>query len=565
MATARSIGVQRALAARQAWQAKAKTSNQDRAKLEMQAAVALATRGIRARFDSAQTTDENRRHWAAADGLSADLAASPGVRRILRNRARYEHDNNTYAKGIVKSLAEDCVGTGARLQLTKLPKELAREVEAKFSEWCRAVDLPEKMRTMRKARAKDGEAFAVLVSNQMLPTPVKLDLRLIEAEQVATVSGALPTPNSVDGIKFDAWGNPQEYEVLREHPGGRAYFSNQPLIVPAREMIHFFVAERPGQRRGISELTASLPLFAQLRRWTLSVLAAAETAADFAAILKTQDGASPDEAAPANAWERVEFERRSMTTLPAGWDISQLKAEQPTSTYAEVKHEIINEIARENSVPYNIAAGNSSSYNYTSGRLDFQAYERSLWIDRGRMEAQILARVFSEWKREAILIEGYLSQALRLASTDWTHVWYWPGFAFIDPESEAKADEIRLKNGTLTLADYWAREGSDWEEKLETIAKIEQRKRELAKQYGEATGGEVQLQALQGNQIDAILSVLGQIATKSITPAAAKEVLGIAFPSVDPARISRMADAIIPGSVQPDPATEAAPVQGAAA
>ena len=561
MATVRSLGVQRSLAARQAWQAKARTNNQDRAKVELQAAVAMATRGIRARYDSAQTTDENRRHWAAADGLSADLAASPGVRRILRNRARYECDNNTYAKGIVKSLAEDCVGTGARLQLTKLPKELAREVEAKFGEWCRAVDLPEKMRTMRKARAKDGESFAVLVSNQVLPTPVKLDLRLIEAEQVATVSGALPTPNSVDGIKFDAWGNPQEYEVLREHPGGRAYFSNQPLTVPAREMIHCFVAERPGQRRGISELTASLPLFAQLRRWTLSVLAAAETAADFAAILKTQDGATPEEAAPAKEWERVEFEKRALMTLPAGWDIAQLKAEQPTSTYAEVKREIINEIARENSVPYNIAAGNSSGYNYSSGRLDHQVYERSIWIDRGRMVSQVLERVFAEWKREAVLIEGYLSQALRMLSTDWTHAWHWDGFAHIDPESEAKAQEIRLKNQTTTLADEWAREGEDWEEKLETIAKIEQRKRELSEQYGGNGGGEVQLQALNGIQIDSMVGVLSQVATKTITPEAAKIVLSIAFPSVDPARIATMVDAIIPGSVQP----ETAPVQQAAA
>ena len=36
------------------------------------------------------TNDENRRHWANADGLSANAANSPDVRRLLRNRARYE-------------------------------------------------------------------------------------------------------------------------------------------------------------------------------------------------------------------------------------------------------------------------------------------------------------------------------------------------------------------------------------------------------------------------------------------------------------------------------------------
>ena len=43
---------------------------------------------LRARYDAAQSTADNRRHWANADGLSADAAASPAIRRTLRNRAR---------------------------------------------------------------------------------------------------------------------------------------------------------------------------------------------------------------------------------------------------------------------------------------------------------------------------------------------------------------------------------------------------------------------------------------------------------------------------------------------
>jgi len=49
---------------------------------------------IRGRYDAAVTNTENARHWASADGLSADAAASPSVRRTLRNRARYEVANN---------------------------------------------------------------------------------------------------------------------------------------------------------------------------------------------------------------------------------------------------------------------------------------------------------------------------------------------------------------------------------------------------------------------------------------------------------------------------------------
>ncbi len=65
-------------------------------------------------------------------------------------------------------------------------------------------------------------------------------------------------------------------------------------------MIHYFRADRPGQSRGIPEITPALPLFAQLRRYTLAVLAAAETAADFAAVLYT-DAPANGEADPSRA------------------------------------------------------------------------------------------------------------------------------------------------------------------------------------------------------------------------------------------------------------------------
>ena len=72
---------------------------------------------VKARFDAAQTTTDNHRHWAAADHLSADMEASPEVRRTLRQRARYEVANNSYAKGLVQMLANDTIGTGPRLQM----------------------------------------------------------------------------------------------------------------------------------------------------------------------------------------------------------------------------------------------------------------------------------------------------------------------------------------------------------------------------------------------------------------------------------------------------------------
>jgi len=237
---------------------------------------------VRARFDAAQTTPDNRKHWSNADPLSPDAAANPEVRRTLRNRARYEVANNSYARGIVLTLANDVIGTGARLQMLADSAEANRTIEGEFARWAKAVGLPEKLRTMRQARAQDGEAFALLFNNGNLDSPVKLDLRLIEADQVTTPNPSLPPANVVDGIIFDEFGNPTEYHVLKEHPGGdKAVLGTQFDRIPAASIIHWFRCDRPGQSRGLPDIMPALPLFAQLRRYTLAVIAAAESAANF--------------------------------------------------------------------------------------------------------------------------------------------------------------------------------------------------------------------------------------------------------------------------------------------
>ena len=221
---------------------------------------------VRGRYDAAATTDENRRHWANADLLSANAANNPRVRRTLRSRARYEVANNSYARGIVSTLANDCIGTGPRLQMLSDNAEANRVVEREFMRWADSVGLPEKLRTMRMARAESGEAFAMLVANPRADSPVKLDLQLIEADQVATPHlNRFPfRANAVDGIVFDTYGNPIEYHVLKNHPGDTiAGFTLDYDRVPAASMIHYFRTDRPGQSRGIPEITPALPLFAQ--------------------------------------------------------------------------------------------------------------------------------------------------------------------------------------------------------------------------------------------------------------------------------------------------------------
>ncbi len=424
---------------------------------------------FRARYDAAVTNDSNRRHWANADSLSADAALTPLVRQRLRDRARYEFANNSYAKGIVLTLANDVVGTGPRRQALSEDSAANAAIEQAWTRWATAVRLPEKLRLMRMARAHSGESFAVLATDPDVDHEVKLDVVLVEADRVCDPAGTLST--TVDGIDLDRFGKPVRYHVLREHPGSAGGVAAGHLVIPASEMLHYFASDRPEQHRGVPDLTPALGLFAQLRRFTQATLAAAETAANLAGVLHT-DAPADGESDPVEPMDTVELAANAFLTLPAGWNINQVRAEHPSTGYAEFKREVLNEIARSLNMPFNVAACNSASYNYASGRLDHQTYFRAVRIDQAHLASVVLDRILAAWFDEARLVAGLLPAGV-LAERRPPHQWFWDGHEHVDPVKEASAQKTRLDSHTTTLAAEYAKQGKDWE------AELRQRAREL--------------------------------------------------------------------------------------
>jgi lambda family phage portal protein len=440
------------------------------------AALEARLASLQARYDAAQTTADNRRHWAGADNLSADNANSPAVRTVLRNRCRYEAANNGYAKGIERTLANDVIGRGPRLQALTDDPAVNAAWEKAWSSWCKRVKLARKLRVMRMARQHDGEAFAELMTNPNLNGPVKLDLRLIEADQVASPwpMGSRGDPAlRVDGLRLDEYDNVVGYFVLDAHPGsGHVAAAGGWREVPARDMIHWFSPDRPGQHRAIPEMTPSLELYGQLRRFTRATVLAAETAANMSVVMSTTS--PPDgEAAEVPPMTEMEMAANMAVFAPEGWEPKQMRAEQPTTAYGPFKREIVSEAARPVSMPYNVAACDSSSYNYASGRLDHQTYFKATDVDQADCEEEVLDRILLAWMAEAVrVIETLASLSLESAAEELpAHQWFWPGHEHVDPAKEANAQATRLASHSTTLAAEYAREGKDWETELRQRAK----------------------------------------------------------------------------------------------
>jgi lambda family phage portal protein len=474
---------------------------------------------LRGKFDAAQTTPENRRHWQNADHLAADAACNPAVRRTLRSRARYEQFNNPYADGQLQTLAADMVGRGPRLQLVTDDRESATYVENQFTAWMRRVMLGEKLLIAVETTAAAGECFVLRHTNPKLRSQVKLDIKLLEGDQVASPQVSLPFVDPADGIEFDRFDNPEFYTILRRHPGDLAAYEPGPPSdrVPAEMVLHLFRPRRPGQSRGVPQIASSLPLFAERRGFRQSILSAARKVAELGAITVESDAAD-NEAPQPIPFEELELTAGMMTVLPAGWKGKQMEPTQPGTTYREFDDKLINEAARPLSMPFNIAACNSSSYNYASGRLDHQTYDRMLDVDHGRLEARVLDRVLDWWLDEAKRIPGYLPASVlaAIASDSISYKWLWRGRPHVDPVAEAEAEAKRLASRTTSLTDELASEGQDLESHLQTLGRESQ---------AVARAGLAYPTALTGPQLQQCLAVLTALGAKQIASVAAVELL----------------------------------------
>lgn len=438
---------------------------------------------VNASYDAAQSDTDNDNHWAWTDALNANAANDPATRKILRERSRYETANNGYAGGLVRKLGNDLIGTCPRLQLAipGVDRAVSRRIEKAFSRWARRVGLGQKLRLLDNAAVRDGEGFAILTHNPRLPADgVQLDLRLYETDQVDTPWYDFGDQLAFPGGRLDSYGNVVEWHFLKAHPGSDVWLGSylDYDVVDSRNVIHWFCPTRAGQLRGVPEILSSLTLYAYLRRYTLATVAAAETAAMLAGVLETDAPTDSSEAPTIETMDDVPLVRGALLTMPAGWKANQFRPEQPVTAYGPFKTEILTEAGQCVNVPQNLATGSSAAYNYSSGRLDHGIYQRGVTVRRADVAEPAMDRVFASWLDEAALVPGVIPDGLPLRG-EWSWVWYWDGFASLDPQKEAAARQVNLATGVTTLAEVCAEDGRDWEEVMEQQAREKQRREEL--------------------------------------------------------------------------------------
>lgn len=429
---------------------------------------------LRAAFDNARHTPESDSFFRNVDAMSINFALNPAVRRTVRTRARYVVANCPYAWGMLDTYATDVVGPWVTVSFPRggIPEDVRNQVSAAFDAWALKADFWRKLKTMVRAKTTDGEAFATFFTDPTVvdaTNAVALNLAVIECDRVESWTEAIVREDEFDGIRFDKYGHPVAYRILRYHPGDyRALLRNRAGDwVRADNVIHYFESIRPEQVRGISDFVAMLDIPAEQKAYRSSVTTTAINAASVSGVLSTDqvpECFDDDDASLGKCAMEVKpntvfhAQRGAFVSLPEGWKLNQLQAQQPTSLYPDFVRSLIAEMARCLSMPVNVAMCDSSQHNFASAKLDFMVYSDKINDVRSVIVTQVLDRVFAKWLESYAVMNNVNPATLAaLRQTEWLFT----DRSYADVMKDASADNTRLGNATLSHTTYYARQGKD--------------------------------------------------------------------------------------------------------
>ncbi len=437
---------------------------------------------VNAKFDNARHTPDTMSQFRNVDSLAMTAALSPTVRRTVRDRARYVVFNCPYAWGMLDTYASDVVGPWVTVSFPKggAPEAEADAVTEAFDAWALKVDLWEKLKTMVRAKTTDGEAFATFYLDPTIvddTNKVTLNLATIECDRVESWTDAITRENETDGIRFDQYRHPVEYRILKYHPGDYRTIKNVKSRagdwVKATNVLHYFEMLRPEQVRGVSDFVSMLEIPADQKSYRSSVTQSAINAASVSGVLSTDQvpecfddedasiGKCAMEVKPNTIFQ---MQRGAFVTLPEGWRLTQLQAQQPTSQYPDFVRSLIAEMARCISMPVNIAMCDSSRHNFASAKLDYTTYGKKIEDVRGTLVTKVLDRIFFKWLEEYAVVNRLdKSVVIALHKTEWLFTVR----ANSDVLKDASADNTRLGNATVSYATLYAKDGKDWKREIQ--------------------------------------------------------------------------------------------------
>ena len=448
-----------------------------RAPVEQRAAARRARReNPKGKYDGAGM---GRRVVSWTPPSSGPVRVVEGTER-LRDRANDTVRNDWAARSIVQKWATNLVGVGIT------PRWGDDAIEADAAKWFRECDADGVLdfyglqTLVTTTWFTGGEAFVRRRPRSLLaPLSAPVQIQVLESAMVPYLTTdsreGLPANHEiVQGIERNKR-TKQRTAVwfYREHPGdGSVNASADTLVrVPISDVLHVFRPARPGQMRGVSELSAVMVKLRSAADFESNTLDRQSLANLFVAFITRQ---LPD------MWEANGIRVDANTGVPAFWNpdgqatvslksgvVQELNpgesmqfANPPEAgtTYAEYMRTNHLGTSAGAGMPYELMGGDIKDVSDRTLRIVIQEFRRLC----EQVQWQILIPQFCQpaiawWAKARVLAGAALSQAEKLASPEW----FPHGWEYIHPVQDVQADVAALDAGLKSRTGIISKRGDD--------------------------------------------------------------------------------------------------------
>lgn len=439
--------------------------------------------------------------WATATGASVDSEVRGGY-RILRNRARELVRNDDYVRNAKRAIADNVIGAGFKMQSqVKLPDGTLDELvntmlEFEWEEWSRAENcdvsgrlcFDQIQRVPYESMIESGDSLVRIVRKKFGNSKIPFALEVIESDQLADDWTFVNKENGNNirmGVELDEWKRPVAYWIRKYHPGDYAFnYSSgnvfQPERVDAKDIIHLFKTERPGQTRGVTWFYSTLLRSKNISEYEKALMVRARFEACLMAFKTTPDPQmNQDPYNPTNIAEYLE--PGLIKQLPPGDTIT---AYSPPSSFANAVPYLESQYRGAGvglGLPYESYTGDFSKTNYSSGRMSELQSRKGWKILQQEIKNVFHIRVFEAWL-EAAVLSGAVNLPRYFSNPKYycRPKFFPPGFSTVDIQKEVSANAEAIATGQTTLTKVLADLGVDIEESL----RERRRELELAKSLG---------------------------------------------------------------------------------
>lgn len=411
--------------------------------------------------------------WITATNASANSVIAPAL-HIVRDRVRDLVRNNPYAGNAVSVIEGHTIGTGIMSSLSSslISKRYLERLSSAWLDWCESVDsnsdglnnFYSSQALAMRSICESGEILVVrkwVNPNDGYSVSVPFQIELVEADLIDTnKTQTLANGNFViNGVEFNQKKKRVAYWLFSEHPGETLTGKKiETIRVDAKDVIHLFRVDRPGQVRGISWGAPTVIRLKDFDEFEDAQLIRQKIAAMFAGFIKDME--TPSDTTSAEDSFAKKLESGAIEFLPPGKDIVFPNIPSASDDGHSVR--VLRAVAKGWGISYEALTGDLSQVNYSSARMGHLEFQRNVRKWQWNLIIPRFCNGVFKWFLESAQVSGYQVDGVR-------SVWTPPKIEMIDPTKEIPAIVTAIRSGLQTLPDAIREQGNDVSKHLEEI------------------------------------------------------------------------------------------------